>query len=59
VPISDFDEKRKTPFRPTMGPPLWKLVRDGERGVAIHAVFAAAVKHSPLLGDFMGEKYET
>jgi Putative inner membrane protein (DUF1819) len=37
----------------TMEPPLWKLVRDGEGGVATHAVFAAAVKHSPLLGDFL------
>jgi hypothetical protein len=36
-----------------MGPHLWKLVRDGNVGVAIHAVFAAAVKHSPLLGDFL------
>jgi hypothetical protein len=45
----------------TMGPSLWKLVRDGEGGVATHAVFAAAVKHSPLLGDFLeivvGEQY--
>jgi hypothetical protein len=45
----------------TMGPPLWTLVRDGEQGVATHAVFAAAVKHSPLLGDFLeivvGEQY--
>ena len=37
----------------TMGPDLWKLVRDGNGGVATHAVFAAAVKHSPLLGDFL------
>jgi Putative inner membrane protein (DUF1819) len=37
----------------TMGPTLWKLVRDGNGGVATHAVFAAAVKHSPLLGDFL------
>jgi hypothetical protein len=45
----------------TMGPPLWKFVRDGTGGVATHAVFAAAVKHSPLLGDFLdavvGEQY--
>lgn len=45
----------------TMGPELWKLVRDGKGGVATHAVFAAAVKHSPLLGDFLeivvGEQY--
>jgi hypothetical protein len=38
----------------TMGPDLWKLVRDGKGGVATHAVFAAAVKHSTLLGDFLG-----
>src|SRR5689334_7391861 len=37
----------------TMGPSLWKLVRDGLGDVAIHAVLAAAVKHSPLLGDFL------
>jgi len=45
----------------TMGPELWKLVRDGKGGAATHAVFAAAVKHSPLLGDFLelvvGEQY--
>src|SRR5207253_6521312 len=45
----------------TMGPDLWKLVRDGKGGVATHAVLAAAVKHSPLLGDFLdlvvGEQY--
>jgi hypothetical protein len=32
---------------------LWKLVRDGTGSVATHAVLAAAVKHSPLLGDFL------
>jgi len=45
----------------TMGPDLWKLIRDGKGTVAAHAVFAAAVKHSPLLGDFLeivvGEQY--
>jgi len=45
----------------TMGPGLWKLVRDGKGSVATHAAFAAAVKHSPLLGDFLdlvvGEQY--
>jgi len=44
-----------------MGPDLWKLVRDGKGTVATHAVFAAAVKHSLLLGDFLeivvGEQY--
>jgi hypothetical protein len=37
----------------TMGTDLWKLVRDGKGDVATHATFAAAVKHSPLLGDFL------
>lgn len=37
----------------TMGTDLWKLVRDGKGDVATHAVFAAAVKHSPLLRDFL------
>ena len=32
----------------TMGPELWTLIRDGNGTVATHAVFAAAVKHSPL-----------
>jgi Putative inner membrane protein (DUF1819) len=45
----------------TIGPSLWTLVRDGSGTVATHAVFAAAVKHSPLLGDFLdivvGEQY--
>ena len=44
-----------------MGPDLWKLVRDGKGTVATHAVFVAAVKHSPLLKDFLeivvGEQY--
>jgi hypothetical protein len=38
----------------TMGPDLWKLVRDAKGIVATHAVLAAAVKHSHLLGDFLG-----
>jgi hypothetical protein len=45
----------------TMGPDLWKLVHDGKGDVATHAIFAAAVKHSQLLGDFLnvvvGEQY--
>lgn len=36
-----------------MQPPLWRLIRDGSGTVATHAVLAAAVKHSPLLGDFL------
>lgn len=37
----------------TMDEGLWKLVRDGNSRVAAHAVLAAVVKHSPLLGDFL------
>src|SRR5262249_40163213 len=37
----------------TMGPELWKLVRDGSNLVATDACLAAAVKHSVLLGDFL------
>ena len=36
-----------------MEPDLWQLVRDGTGTVTTHAVLAAAVKHSPLLGDFL------
>lgn len=36
-----------------MKPDLWLLVRDGTQAVSTHAVLAAAVKHSPLLGDFL------
>jgi len=36
-----------------MKPDLWRLVRDGTGTVTTHAVLAAAVKHSPLLGDFL------
>jgi hypothetical protein len=36
-----------------MGTELWMLIRDGSAVVATHAVLAAAVKHSPLLGDFL------
>jgi hypothetical protein len=32
---------------------LWQLVRDGTRTVASQALLAAAIKHSPLLGDFL------
>jgi hypothetical protein len=36
-----------------MGPDLWKMVRDGGRDVATFALFAAAIKHSQLLADFL------
>ena len=32
---------------------LWLLVRDGTGTISTHAVLAAAVKHSVLLGDFL------
>ncbi len=37
----------------TMTPDLWELVRDGSKNTAIHALFAAAIKHSTLIGDFL------
>jgi hypothetical protein len=37
----------------TMDAELWKLVRDGTSTVASQALLAAAIKHSPLLGDFL------
>ena len=36
-----------------MQPALWEMVRDGSVPLATHACLAAAVKHSPLLGDFL------
>ena len=36
-----------------MKPEIWELVRDGSKIVATHALFAAAIKHSTLLGDFL------
>ena len=36
-----------------MQPELWRMVRDGSTVTSTHACFAAAVKHSPLLGDFL------
>jgi hypothetical protein len=36
-----------------MTPEHWTMVRDGSKGMAVQAVFAAAVKHSALLGDFL------
>lgn len=36
-----------------LGEGLWEMVRDGERKLATQAVFAGAIKHSRLLGDFM------
>jgi hypothetical protein len=37
----------------TLGPDIWKLIRDGKGPVVTHAILAAAVKQSPLLGDFL------
>ena len=36
-----------------MQPTHWEMVRDGSSILATHACFAAAVKHSPVLGDFL------
>ena len=36
-----------------MQPALWEMVRDGSSILATQACFAAAVKHSPVLGDFL------
>jgi hypothetical protein len=45
----------------TMDMGLVRMVRNGNGTVATHAVMAAAIKHSPLLGDFLaltvGEQY--
>jgi hypothetical protein len=38
-----------------MHPDLWTLVRDGAGDVASHAVLAAAIRHSPLVGDFLDQ----
>jgi len=37
----------------TVQPELWSIIRDGDNTVASHAVFAAAVKQSRLLADFL------
>ncbi len=42
-----------------MDPALWRLVRDGDSVVAAQAVFAAAIKHSKLLGDFLDLEVRT
>jgi hypothetical protein len=36
-----------------VGPELWLLVRDGSYTTATQATFAAAIKHSRLLGDYL------
>jgi len=38
-----------------MEPELWELVHDGSNSTATHALFAAAIKHSRLLGDFLDQ----
>ena len=32
---------------------LWEMIRDGSNILATQAALAAAIKHSPLLGDFL------
>ena len=36
-----------------MKPALWQMVMEGSKQTATNAVFAAAIKHSALLGDFL------
>jgi len=38
-----------------MEPGLWELVHKGRNDVSIQALLAAAIKHSRLLGDFLGQ----
>jgi len=44
-----------------MNPALWQMVRGGSSELATQACFAAAIKHSPLVGDYLDlvirEKY--
>jgi hypothetical protein len=37
----------------TMDAELWKMVRNGSKTLATHAVLAATIKHSHLVGDFL------
>ncbi|MEA3222976.1 MAG: DUF1819 family protein, partial [Thermodesulfobacteriota bacterium] len=37
----------------TMTPELWAMIADGSAEIAVQALFAAAIKDSRLLGDFM------
>jgi len=36
-----------------MTPELWEMVKDGGAQTATHAVFAAAIKHCRILGDYL------
>lgn len=36
-----------------MTPELWKMVRDGDAVLATQAIFAAAIKHCRILGDYL------
>ena len=36
-----------------MAPPIWELIADGNASVSTHAVFATAIKHSRILGNFL------
>lgn len=37
----------------TMTPELWEMVRDGDRILTSQALFAAAIKHCRILGDYL------
>lgn len=51
IRIARLIRKRLEP----MGPELWKLIRDGSGMISTHAILAAAIKHSRLLGDFLDQ----
>lgn len=37
----------------TLSPALWRIIRDGSKPAATHAVLAGVVNDSPLFGDFL------
>ena len=39
----------------TLDEEAWQLVADGEQEIALQILLAASIKHSRLLGDFMGD----
>jgi hypothetical protein len=55
--LSVFSAKRIASFIKArlqmMTPDLWKMVRDGDSVVTTQALFAAAIKHCNILGDYL------
>lgn len=55
-PATAIRQARLIRFRlESISPSLWPLVADGDKEVAMQALFAAALKHSDLLSDFVRE----